>query len=72
MTDHIEAFIASVSEALGGDQEGSIVAVSAMIGALALSRVVTDPVLSDTFLKTVRDHVRGLDVADRSAAARRR
>jgi TetR/AcrR family transcriptional repressor of nem operon len=58
MTDHIEAFIASVSEALGGDQEGAIVAVSAMVGALALSRVVTDPARSDAFLKTVRDHLK--------------
>lgn len=69
MTDHIETFIASVSVALGGDQERAIVAVSAMIGALALSRVVADPVRSDAFLKTVRDHVRALDVGDGSAAA---
>jgi TetR/AcrR family transcriptional repressor of nem operon len=58
MTDHIEAFVASVSKALGGDQEGAIVAVSAMVGALALSRVVADPARSDAFLKTVRDHLK--------------
>ena len=65
MTDHIEAFIAAVSEALGGDEEGAIVAVSAMVGALALSRVVADPARSDAFLKTVRDHLKSLDAARR-------
>ena len=66
MSDHIEAFVASVSEALGGDPEGAVVAVSAMVGALALSRVIADPTRSDAFLKTVRDHLRALDVGDRS------
>jgi TetR/AcrR family transcriptional regulator, transcriptional repressor for nem operon len=61
MTDYIETFIASVTEALGGDEEGAIVAVSAMVGALALSRVVTDPARSDAFLKAVRDHLKALD-----------
>lgn len=66
MTGHIEAFIASVAEALDGDQEGAIVAVSAMVGALALSRVVADPARSDAVLKTVRDYLKALDVGDRS------
>ena len=68
MTDHIEAFVASVSAALGGDQEAAIVAVSAMIGALALSRVIADPARSDAFLKSVRDHLKALDVEDRPGA----
>lgn len=62
MTEHIEGFIASVSEALGGNEEAAIVAVSAMVGALALSRVITDPARSDAFLKSVRDHLKALDV----------
>jgi TetR/AcrR family transcriptional regulator, transcriptional repressor for nem operon len=62
MTDHIETFIAAVTGALGGDEEGALVAVSAMVGALALSRVVTDPARSDAFLKAVRDHLKALDV----------
>ncbi|HVN02713.1 MAG TPA: hypothetical protein VMT68_21115, partial [Caulobacteraceae bacterium] len=62
MTDHIETFIATVTEALGGDEERAIVAVSAMVGALALARVVTDPARSDAFLKSVRDHLKALDV----------
>jgi TetR/AcrR family transcriptional repressor of nem operon len=57
MADHIETFIATVGEALGGDEDNAIVAVSAMVGALALSRVVTDPARSDAFLKAVRDHL---------------
>ena len=62
MTDHIEAFIASVSETLGGDQERAIVAVSAMVGALTLSRVIADPARSDALLKAVRDHLKGFDL----------
>lgn len=58
MTDHIESFIASVSGALGGDEERAIVAVSAMVGALALSRVIADPARSDAFLKSVRDYLK--------------
>jgi TetR/AcrR family transcriptional repressor of nem operon len=34
-----------------------MVAVSAMVGALALSRVIDDPVRSDAVLKAVRDHL---------------
>jgi hypothetical protein len=33
-----------------------------MVGALALSRVVTDPARSDAFLKAVRDHLKVFDV----------
>jgi TetR/AcrR family transcriptional regulator, transcriptional repressor for nem operon len=35
-------------------------AMSAMVGALCLSRVMTDPKRSDHLLKTVRDHVAGM------------
>jgi TetR/AcrR family transcriptional repressor of nem operon len=55
MSEHIEAFVASVAEALGGDRERAMVAVSAMVGALALSRVVADPARSDAILAAVRD-----------------
>jgi TetR/AcrR family transcriptional regulator, transcriptional repressor for nem operon len=61
MTDHVEAFIASVSEALGGSEEKAIVAVSALVGALALSRVFIDPERSDAILKAVRDHLKALE-----------
>jgi TetR/AcrR family transcriptional regulator, transcriptional repressor for nem operon len=61
MSDHIDGFIASAAEALGGDEDAAMVAVSAMVGALALSRVATDPARSDAFLKTVRGHLKALD-----------
>ena len=35
--------------------------LGAVVGALALSRVATDPARSDAFLKTVRDHLKALD-----------
>jgi len=55
---HIEAFIAKVAETLGDDGDsGAIVAVSAMVGALAISRVITDPKRSDAILRTVRDAI---------------
>ncbi|MGY4161981.1 TetR/AcrR family transcriptional repressor of nem operon [Bradyrhizobium sp. USDA 4461] len=58
MEPHIEAFIAKVAEALGEDDDSrAIVAVSAMVGALAISRVLTDPKRSDAVLRTVRDSV---------------
>jgi TetR/AcrR family transcriptional regulator, transcriptional repressor for nem operon len=57
MSEHVDAFVSAVSEALGGDEERAIVAVSAMIGALTLSRVASDPARSDAFLKVVRDHL---------------
>lgn len=61
MAGHIETFIDSMKGALGGDEAGAIVAVSAMVGALALSRVVTDPARSDAILGAVRDHLKTLD-----------
>jgi TetR/AcrR family transcriptional repressor of nem operon len=70
MEEHIDAFIASVAAALDGDEERAMVAVSAMIGALALSRVITDQGRSDALLRTVRDHVAGLASADRDATPR--
>lgn len=57
MTRHVESFIASVAETLEGDDERAIVAVSAMVGALALSRAVSDPVRSDSILRIVRHHL---------------
>lgn len=57
MSAHIETFIATVTASLGGDEAAAIAAVSAMVGALVLSRVVTDPARSDAFLKAVRDHL---------------
>ncbi len=63
MARHVESFIASVSHMLDGDEERAIVAVSAMVGALALSRVVADPARSNAILKVVRDHLDALESA---------
>lgn len=58
MEPHIESFIAKVVETLCDDDDSSaIVAVSAMVGALAISRVITDPKRSDAILRTVRDAI---------------
>jgi TetR/AcrR family transcriptional repressor of nem operon len=58
MEPHIEAFIAKVAEVIGdADDERAIMAVSAMVGALAISRVITDTKRSDAVLRIVRDGV---------------
>lgn len=60
MTRHVDAFIKSVADTLDGDDESAIVAVSAMVGALTLSRVVADPERSDAILRTVQNHLGAL------------
>jgi TetR/AcrR family transcriptional repressor of nem operon len=57
MEASIEGMIASVADQLGGDDDEAIAAVAAMIGALTLSRVITDPKRSDAILRTVRDRL---------------
>ena len=61
MEEHVEAFIATAAEALDGDEAKAMVAVSAMIGGLALSRVLTDRDRSDALLRAVRDHLAALE-----------
>lgn len=61
MARHVEAFIASVAHTLDEDEERAIVAVSAMVGALALSRVIDDPARSNRVLRLVRDHLDALE-----------
>jgi TetR/AcrR family transcriptional repressor of nem operon len=68
MDRHVEGFVTIVANALalhemadeGADDE-ALVAVSAMVGALALSRVLTDPKRSDAMLRAVREHLLALD-----------
>ena len=57
MTEHVETFIATVAKSLSGDDERAIMAVSAMVGALTLSRVVADPARSNAILKAVREQL---------------
>lgn len=66
MSRQVESFIAAVARTLDGDEDRAIVAVSAMVGALTLSRVIADPARSDAMLKLVRDHLNALDPGDAS------
>lgn len=65
MGDQIESFIETTRDALGGDDERAMLAVSAMVGALTLSRVVRGA-RSDAILKAVRAQLEALekDAAD--------
>lgn len=61
MEEHIEGYISGAARGLGGvEEERAMVAVSAMVGALALSRVMTDKRRSDGLLRAVRDFVTGM------------
>lgn len=53
MTEHINAFIAGVRPHLA-DEDDAALAVSAMVGALMLSRLIADAEASDTLLKDVQ------------------
>jgi len=64
MSGQIETFIDTAAEALCGDEERAILAVSAMVGALTLSRVTTGA-RSDAILKAVRKQLEALEAADR-------
>lgn len=61
MSEHVETFFDTVAQSLGGDDESAMVAVSAMVGALTLSRVVDDPQRSHAILKAMRDHLATLE-----------
>ncbi|HEY2049048.1 MAG TPA: TetR/AcrR family transcriptional regulator [Caulobacteraceae bacterium] len=63
METHLEAFIAGATETLDGDEPKAMLAVSAMIGALAVSRVITDPNRSDALLRAVRNELAKLEGA---------
>lgn len=55
MADHIESFIDAVEKAIGTeDRDKATLAVSAMIGALIVSRVMVDPERSDHVLAAVK------------------
>lgn len=65
MSAEIDGFIAQIREALGSQDDGdAMLAASAMVGALLLSRVQADPVKSDALLKTVRERLLALNTGD--------
>lgn len=58
MSRHIDDFTARVAVAMGTEDEGKArFALAAMIGALLVSRVMTDPVRSDALLAAVREQL---------------
>ena len=65
MSDQIESFIEMASDALDGDEERAMLAVSAMVGALTLSRVVRAG-RSDALLRAVRAQLETLETAERA------
>jgi TetR/AcrR family transcriptional repressor of nem operon len=59
MSRHVATFVETVAKALDGDEARATVAVSAMVGALALARATTDPARSNEILRQVRDFLAG-------------
>lgn len=55
METHIDAFIDKTAISLDNDHQQASLAVSAMVGALALSRIITDDRKADKFITGVRD-----------------
>jgi TetR/AcrR family transcriptional repressor of nem operon len=67
MTAHIDALIEELSQTLNSHDEGdAMLAVSAMVGAVVLARVQTDPKQSDLLLKSVRDRLLALNKVEQA------
>jgi TetR/AcrR family transcriptional regulator, transcriptional repressor for nem operon len=65
MSAYIDDFVAQLAQSLHGQDEGdAMLAVSAMVGAVLLARVQTDPKKSDALLKSVRDRLLALNHTD--------
>ncbi|CAN7656161.1 TetR/AcrR family transcriptional regulator [Pararhizobium sp. LjRoot238] len=68
MATYVEDYIATTRQQLGDDDDArAMLAVSAMVGALALSRAMTDLSRSDALLQTVRDYLVTFDDANELA-----
>ena len=61
MEAHVDAFVEKVAASTGGDEDRALFAVSAMIGALLVSRVITDAKRSDAVLRAARERLALLD-----------
>ena len=65
MSAHIDDFIDQHAHSMHRQDEGdAMLAVSAMVGAVLLARVQTDPKKSDALLKSVRDRLLALNHND--------
>ncbi len=64
MSRHVDQYIARMAESLGTrDEAAAMAAVSTVVGALALSRVMTDPKRSDAMLRAAREHLLAMPTA---------
>ena len=62
MSAHIDELVGQLMQSLTSREEGdAMLAVSAMVGAVVLARVQTDPKKSDVLLKSVRDRLLALN-----------
>jgi TetR/AcrR family transcriptional repressor of nem operon len=62
MSGHIDDFVGQLAQSLHSQEEGdAMLAASAMVGAVLLARVQTDPKKSDALLKSVRDRLLALN-----------
>ncbi len=67
MSEHIDSMVAQIGQSLQSDDDGdALLVVSAMIGALMLSRVQVDPKRSDAMLRKVRERLLALARTDKS------
>jgi TetR/AcrR family transcriptional regulator, transcriptional repressor for nem operon len=64
MSAHVDDFLDQIEQSMHRPDEGdAMLAVSAMVGAVLLARVQTDPKKSDALLKAVRDRLLALNRA---------
>ena len=61
MENHIEEFVEVVAGYLDGDRNKANVSVAAMVGAIALSRVMTDDAKISELLKATKEHLVSLE-----------
>jgi TetR/AcrR family transcriptional repressor of nem operon len=62
MSTHIDEFVGQLAQSMHSRDEGdAMLAMSAMVGAVLLARVQTDPKKSDALLKSVRDRLLALN-----------
>lgn len=62
MSAFIDDFVGQLAQSMDSQDEGdAMLAVSAMVGAVLLARVQTDPKKSDALLKSVRDRLLALN-----------
>ena len=65
MSAQVDEFVAQLAQSMHRQDEGdAMLAVSAMVGAVLLARVQTDPKKSDALLKAVRDRLLALNHTD--------